>query len=112
MGQFKLSEVFLDRPGKRPVFVAKQLALDQRLGNGRAVDRHKRSRATLTLLVNGAGNEFLPRPAFTPNQHCGVGVGNLADQIVDLAHFLALPNNVAHVLVTVDLRTEVEDFPH
>ncbi len=90
----------------------KELTLDQRLGNRCTIHGHKRFRTALALLVYGSRNEFFTRSTFAANQHRRIGVRHFADQIVDLAHLLALPNDVAHVVAAIHFRTQVEHFPH
>src|SRR4249920_3165108 len=42
MRQLEFAAAHLDSPGKRPTLMAKKFALDQVLGNGGTVHRHKR----------------------------------------------------------------------
>ena len=49
------------RPGKRTLFVAEDLGLLQALGDGRAVDRHKRLRGARGEPLQGAHEDFLAR---------------------------------------------------
>src|ERR671916_3197625 len=48
--------------GERPLAVAEQLALDEVLGQGAAVDRDERVRGAAALVVEVAGDQLLARP--------------------------------------------------
>ncbi|HEX3474840.1 MAG TPA: hypothetical protein VHT91_07345 [Kofleriaceae bacterium] len=56
------------RIGERALDVPEQLALQQRLGEGRAIDRDKRPGGAATALVNGAGDQLLAGTALTGDQ--------------------------------------------
>ena len=45
--------------GERPALVAEQLAFQQRLRDGRAVDRQERAATAAAMVVDGAGDQFL-----------------------------------------------------
>ena len=62
--------------GERPLLVAEQLGLEQRLGNRRTVDRDKRSVGPIAVRMKRTREQFLARPALTSKQHGGVGRGN------------------------------------
>ncbi len=52
--------------------VAKQLRLEQRFGNPRAVDRDETAGTSRARLVNQARNHFLPHSCFTRHEHLGL----------------------------------------
>ena len=89
----------LDSPGKRPTLMAKQFALNQVLGNGGTVHRHKRIEATLALLMDRPGNEFFANTALAIDEYRGVGVRNAYDQVVNLTHL----GTAADHKTTIDL---------
>src|SRR5690606_34910941 len=57
------------RAGERAARVAEQLALEQRLGQRRAVDREERTLATRPGLVERARDELLAAAALAADQH-------------------------------------------
>src|SRR5215467_12446543 len=93
MRQLEFTAVHLDSPGKRPTLMAKKFALDQVLGNGGTVHRYKRIGATLALLMERPGNEFFPNTALPIDEHCGIGIRNAGDQVVNLAHLGTAADN-------------------
>ena len=65
MCEFKLAAAVRHRTGEGATRVAKQLRLDQLLGNRRAVDLDERALAPLTQQVDVACHQFLARAVFT-----------------------------------------------
>ena len=65
--------------GERPFLVAEQLALGQRLGNGRAVDRDERLIAAAAEIMDRLGDDLLAGAVFAQDQHGQIGVGHAAD---------------------------------
>ena len=57
------------RAGKSAFLMTEQLRFNKLLWNGRHVDRHKRSRFTLAVLVKGACYKLLAGAAFSRYQH-------------------------------------------
>src|SRR5690242_12471243 len=54
---------------ERALFVAKQLALEELLGNRRAIDIHERRSTPRTVVVNRARDQFLSRASLAREQH-------------------------------------------
>ena len=78
----------LTRAGERPLFVAEQLGLDQRLRNPATVERDEGSCASKAQLVNRPRDELLSRAGLPLNEDREVRVGDLADlpqDILDLS---------------------------
>ena len=61
------------------LLITEQLALKKVLGDGSAVDRHKRFAGTDTTGVYGTSHEFLSCSRFAQNQHRCLEVRNPAD---------------------------------
>ena len=59
----------LDRAGERALLVAEQLALEQLLGNGGAVDRDEIAVRARALRVDGAREQLLAGAALAQHQH-------------------------------------------
>ena len=72
--------------GEGAALVAEQLALQQRLGNGGAVDGDERLVGAVAVLVEGAGDEFLAGAGLAADQHRDRGGGHPADFLVDVLH--------------------------
>ena len=87
MSQFKQSlfATFF-AAGKCSVLVAEQLALDQRVRDRGAVQRHKRVAAVQSLRMDGAGEQFLAGAAFAADQHGRFVAGHVAGQLDDRQH--------------------------
>ncbi len=79
--------------GERAPLVPEQLALHQLLGNGGAVDAHEGAVAAEALLVNGPRDQLLPGSRLAGDQHAGGRGGYLRDEVADLLHRGALPND-------------------
>ncbi len=73
-------------PGEGALLVAEQLALEQGLGTGRAVEGQERCLGAGAVLVNRAGNQLLARAALAGDQNRKGLVGDAADRLEDLLH--------------------------
>ena len=72
-----------------------QLALQQRLGHGRAVEGHEGTGAPPAAVVQGAGHQVLAGAALAGDQHRGVRGGGPLDEVAHLAHHRALAQDLA-----------------
>src|SRR4029450_11994669 len=63
VGKLEAALAALDGAGEGALLVAEDLALQQRLGNGRAVDGHERALPAGRQRVHCPGNELLPGAA-------------------------------------------------
>jgi hypothetical protein len=98
--KFEAAGSALERAGESAFLMTENLALDQRLGNGSAVDGHKGLRPARTQFVNGTGNEFLSRSAFACNQYRSGTGRDLLDEAEYLLHFAGGADQAAeHALV-------------
>ena len=71
-------------PGERPLLVPEQLALQQRLGQGGAVDRDERAIAAGAVVVDQPGCQFLARAGRAGEQDGDGGVGDTPAEVADL----------------------------
>ena len=78
-----------DCSGKGAADVAEELALQQTLGEGAAVDPHEGARTSRRELVDRPRDELLSGACFAEQQHRGIGAGHAAGGRVDLEHRLA-----------------------
>ena len=72
--------------GEGALLVAEQLALQQRLGDGGAVDRQERLVGPAAVLVEGAGDQLLAGAALAEDQDVDVLRGDPADGLAHLLH--------------------------
>ena len=72
--------------GEGALLVAEQLALEQVLGDGRAVEGQERCLGAGAVLVDGAGDQLLAGAALAGDQHGKGLVGDAADRLEDLLH--------------------------
>ena len=75
------------QPGERPPFMSEQLAFDERLGNGGAIDGLERPLPTRAVEVNGPGHQLLAGAALAANEDRDVPLCGLLHQRVHLPHF-------------------------
>src|SRR5271166_2490076 len=73
-------------PGEGAALVAEQLAFQQALGDGRAVEGPIRRPSPGSVLVDGAGDQLLAGAALTGDQHREVPRGDPANGLVHFAH--------------------------
>ncbi len=66
--------------------MAEQLAFQQRLGDGGAVDRQERLVGAAAVLVQGAGDQFLAGAALAEDQHVDILRRDAADRLAHLLH--------------------------
>ena len=90
--------------------MAEQLAFQQRLGQGGAVDLHERPVGAQAVVVDRAGDQLLAGAALAADQHGGVAVGDLLDEPVHLLHRVALADHVVHVEPRLELASQPDVF--
>jgi hypothetical protein len=73
-------------PGEGALLVAEELALDHALRQSAAVHGHVGPLAAGARGVDGAGDELLPRPALTPDEHVALVVRQALDRASEAAH--------------------------
>ena len=87
--------------GEGALPVAEHLALEQRLGQRGAVDRHQRPARPPAVLVDELGDDLLAGAALAADEHRGVGGGHLAGQLDRLAEERRDPDQRDLVAVAV-----------
>src|SRR5207245_9461172 len=99
VGQLELAALRRGGAVEGALLVPEQLALDQSLWDGRAIERDERRIGARALDVNGAGDEFLAGPVLSRDQHaarCRPGRSELAPQLLHdfaLAYQLEPPDS-------------------
>ena len=72
--------------GEGAALVTEEFGLEQVFGNGSAVDRHERLRATRRMLVHTTREHLLAAAAFADQAHDHVLGGNLAEYSIEAPH--------------------------
>ncbi len=91
------------RAGERALLVAEDLALEQRLGNRGAVDRHERHLRARAQLVDGLRDQLLAGARLAPDEHRCLRRRGLLDRLVDLPHLRAVADHLAERAVLAKL---------
>ena len=96
----ELAAAIGDRAGEGAAHVAEQLALDQLLGNRRAVHLDERRRAAAAQPVDVARHQLLAGAVLTDDEHPPVGRRRHRDLLAQLRHRVALAD---HLVLRVHL---------
>ena len=86
VGGLEEADLALVGAGERAALVAEQLALEQALGQRRAVELDQRPVAAAGALVDRLAHQLLADPGLAEDQHGHRGVGDPLDQRVDPLH--------------------------
>ena len=110
MRQLEHAGAAIVRAGERALLVTEDLALEQRLGNRGAVDRHERKRRAGAELVNGLRDQLLAGARLAPDQHRGVGRRRLFDHAVDAADAGAVADDAPEAALLAQLAAQLFHF--
>src|SRR5688572_14810098 len=92
---------------ERPLLVAEQLTLDQVLRNRRAVDLDERALDAVRVVVNRVGDQLLARAVLALDQDVRVAGGHALDELEEILHLLALPDDVREAVLAANLLLEL-----
>ncbi len=95
--------------GESPFLVAEQLAFEQRLGQGGAVDGDQGA-AVLRGVVDRLGDQLLAGAGLALDEHRALGPRDVPDQLEDLVHPGVLADDVVEAVVLLQLLPEREDL--
>ena len=90
VGRLEQARPVLGRAGERAARVPEELALEERLGDGAAVDRDERPRRARGLVVDQPRDPLLARAALAGDEHGGIDLGHPARQVHELRASAAL----------------------
>jgi hypothetical protein len=93
------------------LLVAEELALDQVVGDGGAVDGDERLGGPVAVLPDRAGDQLLARAALARDHDRDVARRHLADDLEDLLHDRRRADDALLVVLGVDRRLVVADRP-
>src|SRR5207248_2306466 len=110
VGFLKLSEMFVARPGERPLLMTEEDAFDQVFGYRAAIERDERFAGALGTALNGAGNELLADARFAFDQDGDSGLRRALAQANHLAHREALANEIGEAQLVLLLLLEPRDL--
>jgi hypothetical protein len=96
--------------GEGAALVAEQLALDQRLGHRRQVDRDERRLGPRRVVVDRARDQLLAGAALAGDQDRRGRAGDPADQSEDLLHGLGPRDHVLEAVLALDLALQPRDL--
>ncbi len=96
--------------GERAFLVAEDLALEPRLGNGRAVDGHEGKRRAGAELVNRLRHQFFSCTRLAGDEHGRAGRRGLFDDLVNLSHFRGVADHRAERAVLSQLAPQRLDL--
>ena len=93
VGLLEAADAARVRAGERAAFVAEEFALQQRLGDGGAVDGDERLLRAVAVLVDGARDQFLAGAGFAADEHGDRLGGDAANLLVDRLHGAAVADD-------------------
>src|SRR5205823_14814624 len=91
--------------GERAAHMTEQLGFEQRLRNGAAVDRNEAIRAARAVVMNGARGELFSRSRLASDQDGARRRGHGLEQLKQLAHDAAVPDQVLSSIALLELRS-------
>ncbi len=93
VGHFEQADAMLVRAGEGALAMPEQLAFDQALGQGAAVDHDEGHINAQALIVHGPGRQLFAGSGFAAHEHGRVRRGHLRDQVADLVICVELPTS-------------------
>jgi hypothetical protein len=86
LGLFEATDTAGVGAGERALLVAEEFGLEQRFGDGGAVDGDERAVLPFAVFVEGTADEFLAGPRLAGDEHIDIESGDHADAFEDLLH--------------------------
>src|SRR5262249_15400755 len=108
--QLDLADAIVDGPGEGAPLVPEELALEQRVREGRAVDGHEAPALALTLEMDRARGELLAGTRLAVDEHRRVVLREHADGLEDLVHHPVPAHHVGERVPVGELVAQVVDL--
>src|SRR5439155_15430376 len=112
VGELELPELLGVGVGERALLVPEELALEERLRDGGAVERDERTSGARAPVVDRLGDQLLPRAALAGDEDGGAELRDGLDGLEDLLHLRRVPDDVADVVAVADLAAELPRRQH
>src|SRR5438093_2004586 len=109
-GELDLPHPVVDRTRERAALVAEELALEERVREGGAVERAEAAALALALEVDGAGGQLLTGPRLAVDEDGGIVLRQHADGLEDLVHDAVAAHHVGERVAVGELAAEVADL--
>ncbi len=106
LGQLEHALLVGDGARERAAHVAEELALEEVLRQGGAVDGDEGMVPARPLEMDGPGGHLLARPALPRDEHGRVGRGHLLDEDIDLLHRPALADHMLEPVAVLEVPLE------
>ena len=97
MGQFKPAQPLLHGSGKGAFLMPEQFGFQQGFRQRRTAHFYEGLFTARAVSMNGIRNHFLPRSAFTENQHRGIRGGDQFDFFQNLPHLLVFADHTVEI---------------
>jgi len=110
VGQLELAPLLRRGARESPLFVAEELALQEPLRDGDAVELDEGPLLAEAVLVDALGDQLLARAALPRDEHRRVRRGHLEDLAEDPPHDLALADDLGEELARLDLGEQARDL--
>ena len=112
VAQLKFTQPLHRGTRERTFLVTEQFALNEVVGNRRAVYRDEGFRRSVAMLPNRARDQFFARAALARDHHRDIARGHLTDDLKHVLHRRRTPHDALAIVVRVDGGFVVADCPH
>ena len=112
IGLLELAQPLPAGAGEGAGLIAEQLALQQLAGDGGAVDLDERLVAAAGIGIDHPRDHFFAGAALAPDQHGGIGIGNLLDGHLHFFHLGTGAEQHREVALPAHLFAQLRHFTH
>ena len=110
IGQFHTPYLLANGAGESSLFISKQFAFEQTGRNGGAVQLHEGALFAAASVVNGAGDQLLPRARLPEQEDSGISGSDSFHKFQNVLQCWAGPDDVLKVHLATDFFFEIEFF--
>src|SRR5262249_53888446 len=108
--QLDLADAIVYRTGERATLVPEELALEQRVGERRAVDGDEAAALALALEVDRPSRQLLAGAGLAVDEHGGIVLGEHADGLEYLVHHAVAAHHVRERVAIRQLAAQIVDL--